>query len=160
MFECDTIGKEKKNRLRKTDILLGTGLLIFALFLLFSFEKFGQKGAMAEITYAGNLIGKIDLSVQDKTYYLLQISDKGEADFTKISPETVEKFDKSALLPSYNLIFCENGTLRMIQSDCPDKICVHHAAISKTGESIICLPHKIVVQITGAEEKTLDGVTY
>ena len=40
--------------------------------------------------------------------------------------------------------------------DCPDKICVNHAAISKKGETIVCLPHKVVVEVVD-ENGTQDG---
>ena len=33
-------------------------------------------------------------------------------------------------------------------------------AISKNGESIICLPHKLVIQIVAKEESELDAITY
>lgn len=42
----------------------------------------------------------------------------------------------------------EAGKVRMISSDCPDKICIHHSPISKLGESIVCLPNRVVLLIT------------
>ena len=48
----------------------------------------------------------------------------------------------------------------MIRSSCPDLICVKHQAVSGTGESIICLPHKLIIEISDAQEKELDGVVY
>ena len=38
------------------------------------------------------------------------------------------------------------------QSRCPDQICVHEKAISADGESIICLPNKIVVEVESDKE--------
>ena len=58
------------------------------------------------------------------------------------------------------LIKTENGTNKLVikdgkanvtEADCPDKICVRHPAISKKGESIICLPHKVVISVTDSE---------
>jgi hypothetical protein len=48
----------------------------------------------------------------------------------------------------------------MEAADCRDQICVHHIPISGSGESIICLPHKLVVTVTGKQdnENDLDGV--
>ena len=37
-----------------------------------------------------------------------------------------------------------------------DKICVNHAAISKKGETIVCLPHKVVVEVVD-KNGTQDG---
>lgn len=34
-------------------------------------------------------------------------------------------------------------------ASCPDKVCVRHHAIKGSGESIICLPNRVVVRIVG-----------
>jgi hypothetical protein len=52
----------------------------------------------------------------------------------------------------------ENNTARIKEADCPDELCVHQKEISKTGESIICLPHKLVIRISGGEEKEVDAM--
>ena len=44
----------------------------------------------------------------------------------------------------------------MIEADCPDLICVHHKPISRQGESIVCLPHKVIVEVTGEESAQED----
>lgn len=61
---------------------------------------------------------------------------------------------------SYNLFSVSDGRVRMEAADCPDQTCVHHIPISETGENIICLPHKLVVEITGGadETETPDGM--
>ena len=52
----------------------------------------------------------------------------------------------------------ENGTVKMESSDCHNQVCVNHKPISRSGESIICLPHKVVVQIEGGKEADVDAV--
>ena len=42
----------------------------------------------------------------------------------------------------------------MTDADCPDKICVNHATISDVGESIVCLPHRVVVEIVSSDGET------
>ena len=59
----------------------------------------------------------------------------------------------------FNLILISNGEVRVCDADCPDKLCIKQRSISKGGESIICLPHKLVVQIISKEESDLDAVT-
>ena len=44
-----------------------------------------------------------------------------------------------------NILVIENGRAYMKSATCPDGICVAHRPISRDGESIVCLPHKIVV---------------
>lgn len=53
-----------------------------------------------------------------------------------------------------NTLVIEGGQADMTEADCPDKVCVDHAPISDVGESIICLPHKVVVEIIAGEGET------
>jgi hypothetical protein len=57
-----------------------------------------------------------------------------------------------------NKIVINNGMVFISEADCPDKYCVKHKPISKSGESIICLPHKLVVEITG-ENDVVDDIS-
>ena len=58
----------------------------------------------------------------------------------------------------YNLLIIKNEKARILDADCPNKICVDKGYISKNGESIICLPHNVVVTIESSEEKEVDAV--
>lgn len=60
----------------------------------------------------------------------------------------------------YNLLLIEGGKVSVSDADCPDQLCVKQRSISKNGESIICLPHKLVLQIESEGESDLDAVTY
>ena len=46
-----------------------------------------------------------------------------------------------------NVIVIENGKAYVQSANCPDKVCVHHKAISKKGESIICVPNALVLEV-------------
>ena len=46
-----------------------------------------------------------------------------------------------------NLVRIRDGKVTCEEADCPDKLCVKHSAISNLGETIICLPHKVVLEI-------------
>ena len=46
-----------------------------------------------------------------------------------------------------NLVVIEDGQVTVKEADCPDKVCVNHKPVSMTGETIICLPHKLVIEI-------------
>ncbi len=45
-----------------------------------------------------------------------------------------------------------NGKVRVIDADCPDKICEKRGTIGKVGQSVVCLPNRVVVKITGKSE--------
>lgn len=58
-----------------------------------------------------------------------------------------------------NRLVIENGAVHMEWADCPDQVCVEKGKISRTGEAIICLPHKLTVTVEGGGENTLDGIS-
>ena len=53
----------------------------------------------------------------------------------------------------YNVIKIEDGSVSVIESDCPDKICKKHIPIRMSGEMIVCLPNRVVIRIEGFNEK-------
>ncbi len=58
-----------------------------------------------------------------------------------------------------NVLVIENGKAYISQANCPDKICAGHRAVSYTGETIVCLPHKVIVEITSDKaENELDVI--
>lgn len=50
---------------------------------------------------------------------------------------------------SKNIVTIEDGQVVMSESTCKNQVCIRHGAISATGESIICLPNRVVVKIEG-----------
>lgn len=42
------------------------------------------------------------------------------------------------------------GTARIISSDCLNRLCVARGSIDENGEAIVCLPHRIVIEVTGS----------
>ena len=52
----------------------------------------------------------------------------------------------------YNRLVIENGSVYMAEADCPDKYCMDYKPVSRGGETIICLPHRLVVEVTGTRD--------
>ena len=46
-----------------------------------------------------------------------------------------------------NTVTILNGECFVVDADCRDRICINRGKISKIGESIVCLPHKLIVEI-------------
>ena len=93
-------------------------------------------------------------------------------------PDSLEIFVDGTLYASYSLneikgekmveIFSKYGTntlmltsdgAKMTYSSCPDKTDVRCGAISKTGQVIICAPNRVLVRLSGSDNK-IDKVTY
>ena len=113
--------------------VIGCVLMVAILFLIIQNLPFHEAGEV-HIMKEGQMIGNYSLT-EDKTITV--------------------PWDEEG----YNLVLISEGTVRVCDADCPDKLCIRQKEISKNGESIICLPHKLVVQIVSKEESDLDAVT-
>lgn len=110
-------------KINKYDIILAAVLAVAAVLLyvvLFSI-KGNEPGKTAVITVNGSLYGTYDLGTD-----------------RDILVETEQ---------GMNLIRIEDGKIRVSDADCPDKYCVSDGSISRTGDTLVCLPHRLVVEI-------------
>lgn len=55
-----------------------------------------------------------------------------------------------------NTLVIQDGYAKMTYANCPDGICTNSKKINRNGESIICLPHKVVVSVVN--ENDSDGI--
>lgn len=58
-----------------------------------------------------------------------------------------------------NTLIIRDGTAQVIEASCPDQVCVRQGAVRYEGESIVCLPHKLVISIEGGQKNGVDGAT-
>ncbi|MGI6585170.1 MAG: NusG domain II-containing protein [Gracilibacteraceae bacterium] len=58
-----------------------------------------------------------------------------------------------------NIVIDENGAY-VRDVVCPDKVCQKTGLISKAGQSIVCLPNRVVVYIEGKDESEIDGISF
>lgn len=59
-----------------------------------------------------------------------------------------------------NTISIQDGEVKIIGADCPDKLCVKDGPISEPGEILVCLPNKVVVEVKGNSKKEVDEISY
>ncbi|MCF0229037.1 MAG: NusG domain II-containing protein [Parasporobacterium sp.] len=57
---------------------------------------------------------------------------------------------------SSNIVVIEDGAVYMKEADCPDRYCISTGKISRVGETIVCLPHRIVVELEKSEGSSAD----
>lgn len=84
-----------------------------------------------------NSINVAVISVGNQEIQRVTLTDNMGVDILNIpeidcSPDTVE---------------VNNDQIRIKGSTCPQQICVNRGYISKPGETIICLPHKMIIEI-------------
>ena len=111
----------KRKLVTRTDILLVLFLIIAAAGFLF-FQKQNSTGSMVIIYSDNEVIREIPL---DQDIIFTVSNDMGT-----------------------NTIVVENDLVYVTDADCPDKRCEKQGAISDPGEVIICLPHKLIVEVS------------
>lgn len=124
-------------RLKKKDyIILAVLILIVVIMILLWNYMFSKNGNKCVVMYSNQTIwsGTLDEDI------LLVIQNNNVRVADVIDLENVGN-------GVTNILVIEDGRANMIWADCPDKICVNMKAISNMGESIVCMPEKIVVTI-------------
>ena len=51
-----------------------------------------------------------------------------------------------------NVVAVEKGRIRVTEANCPDQVCVRQGWIRDGATPIVCLPHGLVIEITGVED--------
>lgn len=121
-------------RFGKKDFLLIGALFALALVVWAGIGLFeSEKGAYAVVTVDGTLYGRYSL-------------DKPQEISITVGDEVT------------NVLQIKDEKADMIHAECPDQLCVHQHSISKSTESIVCLPNKVVVTIEGAEKAAIDSL--
>lgn len=58
-----------------------------------------------------------------------------------------------------NHLIIQDGNALVTSASCPDRICCMKHPISKNGESIVCLPNKVVIKVVSNSEGAYDGIS-
>ena len=59
-----------------------------------------------------------------------------------------ESIDKDTIFDTgTNTVIIKDGEVFVQKADCKNQVCVKSGKISKKGESIVCLPNKVIVEI-------------
>ena len=68
------------------------------------------------------------------------------------------KSDLEIDINNSNTLVIEDKKVYMKDATCPDKLCIKQKEISRDGESIICLPNKVIVTIESDSKSDIDAV--
>ena len=69
---------------------------------------------------------------------------------TKAEPIAEYYFDK--ILREYKDLLVKDKSISITHADCHDSLCVSQGSKSKVGDTIVCLPNKLIIEIKGKEE--------
>ena len=113
--------QQSDTRWRPADAVLAASVIVAALAIWACLLWLPGRGAAVRVTVDGTVVATLPLN-RDATLTIPGVD--GE-----------------------NTLVIAGGAAQITAADCPDHICVRHRAISRPGQSIICLPHRVVVTV-------------
>lgn len=116
----------------KHDLLLAAGVLAAAA-VLYALFRPGGAGAWAVVSAEGAEAARYPLS-EDRT---VRLGSDG----------------------AWNVLRIAGGQAAVIDANCGDYTCVNTGPIWREGETIVCLPHRLMVSIEGGEASPFDAAT-
>ena len=139
--------KTKKNDFILIGIIL---LLALGVFAVYKFTAGAGEGGTVLISLDGREYAKFPLS-QEGIYLIRSGESIRKLDSEEVPADITDK--------GYNILKVKDGYATMIKAGCPDLLCVHQADIKHTGDQIVCLPNKVVVEIINGKAGEVDIVT-
>ena len=120
-----------KTKKYRWDILIVAIALLLSLAILLTINLTKKEGAVAVVEINGVVAGEYSLS-RDGVY---------------------------PLNGGTNTLVIENGTARLIESNCPDHTCEKTGKVQYVGQTIVCLPNRLSVTIRGTSSDGVDLVS-
>lgn len=103
-------------------------LLVLAGVGLFAARRFAPQGIRAVIRLDGEVYQEIDLTAVTVPYELEIETELG-----------------------HNTVRVEHGRIAVTAADCPDQICVRRGFAETAEIPIVCLPHRLTIQLEGGQ---------
>lgn len=115
--------------LKKLDFIIIISLLILSFIpniIFYINNSKNYESTYAVVKISGEIYDKIDLSKNTDAKELLINTKYGS-----------------------NTISISDNKIEIKNADCHDKLCVKQGSVSKVGQSVICLPHELIIEIKG-----------
>ncbi|MDD3627260.1 MAG: NusG domain II-containing protein [bacterium] len=127
----------KDLKIKPGDIILLAFLILISIFIsLYLFNKHLSTPDTVEVHHSGKLI------------FSFPLNKPGNYTITYNNAEV-------------EINISEERTVKMVNSNCPLKLCTKSREISKPGENIVCLPNKIIISIKGKKDlRNVDSTSY
>ena len=133
-FKTDS-GRGKNTKIKR-DIFLIAAFLCVALIIYAFLYLSSSEGDIVIVKVDGTVVKELPLNQDDE-------------------------FTVSGFQGGINSIIIRNGSVLASDADCPDKLCVKTGKINRAGETIVCLPHRVVVEIKSnsvSDDDNIDSV--
>ena len=123
---------EIKNRITKGDIIVVVSLIIVCV-MLFAFSFGKTESLRAEIYVDGEKLHSIALSEVTESYTVTE---------------------------SFCRMLIEKDGVSFVYSDCLDQLCVKRGKLKNQGDTMACVPEKIVIILRSDSKEKIDSVAY
>lgn len=119
-------------KIKKGDIIISLALLLLSLLMSFGISNSKPKtsGKILRVEQNSKLYGEYPLDIDREVV-----------------------FDDGV---HYNKIVIKDGKAYMDEANCIDQICTHMKEISMNGETIICLPNRVFLEVVDPENENDD----
>lgn len=125
---------------KKADLILFAAVILLASFFI-----------------APPLLQKNDGPAAGKLYARITVDGKA---YKTVALGAVEQELEIRTEYGYNLLKLHDSGIQMIDADCPDKLCLTFGNVTAVGQTIVCLPHRLMVEVVSdtGEGGGIDGV--
>lgn len=127
------LNDEIRKNITKGDIILIVSILVLSLVLFVTSFASGNGNLRAEIYVNGQMAHSIALSEVTESYTLNE---------------------------NYCQLLVEKDGVSFVYSDCGDKLCIKKGKLKNQGDTMACVPEKVVVIIKSDSKNQIDGVAY
>ncbi|MDR1605883.1 MAG: NusG domain II-containing protein [Streptococcaceae bacterium] len=121
------VNQVKTLQMKPLDFALILILMLASFTPFFLFKGTQHHGSTAQLRVNSKVIKTFDLTKNQKYTYTEEDGD-------------------------INLIEVRDGRIAIVYANCPDQICVRKGFISKTGQTIVCLPHRLVIEVMSSAD--------
>ncbi len=119
--------------LKRNDLILIIALILISALLWMFFRSGKQAG------------GNVSVIIDGQKKYSFDLRDNKR--------EEIRQGDQ------INVLRIENGQVWIESANCANQLCVRHARIQSAGDTIVCLPHRLIVKIEGGETE-VDSISH
>jgi len=98
--------------------------------------KVGGAQAIAALAYGTESIPKVD-----------KIVGPGNAFVAEAKKQVFGNVSIDMIAGPSEILVISDGKASVLEASCPDLVCAHHKPIQNTGETIVCLPNKVIITV-------------
>lgn len=127
--------------MKRYDQIITLSLLLILListliYFILKINHTPSNNLVAIISQHGEVVETLHLNQVKETYYLTLEDGHGGTNKIEIS----------------------KGAIRIVESNCPDKICVAHSYVTSELNPAVCLPHELVIEVS-SDQTELDIIS-